>query len=239
MPPIHRLVVAGVVASVAGCVEEPPAPNISRLSVSMRWNGDTQRSVDVSIVDPDIPCTEVEEGFLGESAVECKSAQWSVTVDGVEVGGTPVTCWSAHDGLFGHVPKRCQGGKATAVLPDVASDDVEIVATTAGDENRIVLAGVRRTHTFVQERPFQGGEPGLGRAQDLTLVSDVVPALYMQAGKLVLSESAYTNQSSQNSISLSPHDIADGTYTVRVLVQAQHHFGTIAVPVEGSLTVGP
>lgn len=146
--PSSRLWVSGIIiASVAGCLDDPPAsPDISNLTIVMRWEDDDTRSIGIAIAHPDIPCTEVDEGFLGESAVECRSAPWTLSVDGREVVTSPVTCWSAHDGLFGHVAKRCNGGTARTTLFEHASEDVELVARTDSDEQRVVLRGIRRTY---------------------------------------------------------------------------------------------
>jgi hypothetical protein len=239
MPSSRLLLFSGsVIASVAGCVEDHPAPDISNLSIAMRWQGDATRSMAISIVNPDIPCTEVEEGFLGDSAVQCTSSPWTLRVDGASAITSPVTCWSAHDGLFGHTPKRCEGGAASLILPEHASEDVEIVATTDTDEKRIVLSGVRRTFSFVQVTPFAGGEPGVIAVGDLQLVRSSFPALYLQSGVTTLRDFAEPGDNTSQ-LRLSPINLADGIYPVRVLGLASQGGATIAVPIEGSLAVGP
>ncbi|HEY5924063.1 MAG TPA: hypothetical protein VIV11_20425 [Kofleriaceae bacterium] len=226
------------IASVAGCVEEPPPPDIGNLTISMRWKDDTTRSLDVRIANPDIPCTEVEEGFLGDEAVKCVSAPWAVVVDGVELNTEPVTCWSGHETLFGYTPKRCEGGTAQMILQAHTSEHVAVVATTNEDRNEIVLAGVRATHTFIQAMPFQGGAPGVGQVNGLSLVNDRFTAIYSRDGYPQLRGEA-SRGDADNRLHMSPLGLSAGTYYVRVLALAKQGPATIAVPIEGALTVGP
>ena len=222
---------------VAGCVDEPPQPDVSNLTIVMSWKDDTTRGIDIRISNPDIPCDEVDEGFLGESAVECVSGPWTLTVDGVELNTHPIKCWSAHDGLFGHTPKRCDGGTASMILQERESEDVELVAMSNGEENRIVLHGIRKTHTFVQETPLsQGGASGLVRVDDLVLASDVFTAIYSRPGTSQVRDAAYRD--STNRLRLSPTGLTDGAYQLRVLARATQGRATIAIPIEGALTVG-
>lgn len=229
----------GFLASAAGCADDLPAPDISRLSVVMRWEADDRRSVEVSIVDRDLPCEGVEKGFLGESAVKCPSRPWKFSVDGVVGRPTPVTCWSAYDGLFGPVPKRCEGGTGKVTLADLEAEDVEILATTDDDDNVIVIPGVRRVYTFVEESPFQGGTPGIVRVDaELALQNDTFAALYTQPDGEIERGSALPGDG--NRLQLSPFGVPAGAYPVRVLAVAHRDRGVqVAVPVEGSLTVGP
>ncbi|MEJ7596308.1 MAG: hypothetical protein WKG01_00245 [Kofleriaceae bacterium] len=211
---------------------------ISNLAVVMRWEADNRRVVEVSIIDPDIPCTDVEEGYLGESAVKCQSTPWRFEVDGISGRPTPVTCWSAYDGLFGHVSKRCEGGKGSVSLAESDREEVTIVATTDIDETVIVVPGVRRAYAFVQESGFDRGGPGVVRVDELMLQQEVFPALYSQPDGSIEHDEAFPGEA--NRLQLSPYALANGTYDVRVLATARSAPNvTIAVPVEGTLTVGP
>lgn len=205
----------------------------------MRWASDDRREVFVALANAEIPCTEVEEGFLGDSAVECNSTPWTLRIDGVDAMTTPVTCWSGHDGLFGYIDKRCEGGQAVMTLPDGAGEDVEIVAATEGDENRITLRGARRTYTLVEEVGFDHGQPGIVRVDDLELVSDVFTAIYTQAGTALERDVARRVFDDTSRLELSPYALENGDYDVRVLALAKRDGATIAVPIAGSITVGP
>jgi hypothetical protein len=239
--PSHRFWLPGVVvvATVAGCTDEPPSPKISALSVAMRWEPDDRRSIEISIVNPDIPCTETESSFVGESPVECKSAPWSLSVDGFDLVTSPVVCWSAYDGLFGHENKRCSGGQAKTLLNESAGADVDIVAISDSDETRVVLRGVRQTYHFVQETGFDSGQPAVVRVDGLDLESDSFAAVYSRSTGVVVRDSALPGEDASR-LHLSPYNLEPGLYNVRVLaLAAQGPLATIAVPIEGGLTVGP
>jgi hypothetical protein len=239
MPTNPRSVfLAALVGSATGCLEEePPAPDVSNLKVEMRWEANDKRMLEISIANPDIPCTEVEEEFLGEEAVRCTSAPWTLSVDGKDVVTNPVICYSAHDTLFGHVNKRCEGGRALVQVVETGAEDIELVAQGDGEENRVVIEGVRRTYPFVQQTAFDRGSPGTAVVDELELSSDVYTAVYSRASVEALRDSAFASDG--NVLRMSPYSLAGGTYDVRVLAKASHPRGTIAVVVEGTLAVAP
>ena len=241
MPSIRACVPAVstvAIACLVGCVDDgPPMPDVSNLKIVMSWQDDDTRHIAISIANPDIPCDDVEEGFLGESAVQCTSGKWTLTVDGSDVQTSRVTCYSAHDGLFGHVPKRCNGGTALTTLQDHGGEDVEIVARSGDEERRIVVHGVRRTYPLVQEVAFSRGGPGVVRVDDLALVSDVFAALYSQNGGTVGRDEARVAE--RGRLHVSPFSLANGSYNLRVLALASRDGATIAVPLEGTFVIGP
>ncbi len=227
MPSSSRLLVLPLFA-ITACTDEPPAPDVSNLSITMRWETDGTRSVDIRIANPDIPC---------ESESQCESAPWSLTVDGVVLPTSPVTCISAQDNLFGRIPKRCEGGSARLILREDGAEDLELVATSDGAPNEVALRGIRRKHVFVQELPFEGGAPGVVRVDDLALVSDVYEAIYTRPSAGELHDAAY--QDGAHRLQLSPFNLDGGTYHVQIRARALQAGTTIAVPIEGVLTVGP
>jgi hypothetical protein len=223
--------------------ESSAQPDISDLRVVVGWaNDDETRNIEVQIRHPDIPCTGTDDDLLGESGVECTSAPWELVVDGTPLETLPVTCTSAHDGMFGPVPKRCEGGWASAQLPDSASEDVEIVATTATDEAGLTIHGARGRHTFVEEAPFRSiFEPGIVRVDGLELLDDggFVVALYTSAdGSAHYRDAARLHEGDSSRLELSPSGIdVSGVYDVRILAGAAIDGATVALPIDGSLTV--
>jgi hypothetical protein len=83
----------------------------------------------------------------------------------------------------------------------------------------------------------QGGESVIVRVDDLELPAGGYTVLYAQAGNTVLRGGA--QQRDAHRLELTPKNLAAGTYTVHVLALAFQDRKTIAVPIEGTLQVGP
>jgi hypothetical protein len=231
-----------VVVLAAGCTDEPTQPDISDPTIAMHWTTGHQRTIDVSIV-ADIPCSGTKQELLGEEGIECVSAPWTLTIDGVAVETTPVTCTSAHDAfLAGPQPKRCEGGKATsAPLPEAVGEDVVIVLATDQAEHRVTLHGVRRTYTWTEQAPLQSSsEPGLVRVDDVELRGTMFKASFTPpdggAPTFGIAETS-TTDTGQLKLSFASADRVAGLYAVRVDGYAHDDGATIAVPIEGTLNV--
>jgi hypothetical protein len=237
---------------MAGCEEhEPPAPDISELRVAIDWEGGSgARTVDVSLVN-EIPCEGAKDGWLGEEGVECTSGPWTLTVDGSEIPTTEMECTSAHDGLFGLVTKRCGGGRAFGSLPEVESEDVEIVVTNDVDEVRLLIPGVRAIHPFeTEESPSLSIlEPAIIRVEGLDLVDDDFVAIFTSKEDAVPPHELYgraewvkvddgdTRLELEASRDDDVVDYAD-VYDVRIRASAElDRMTTVALMLEGSLTV--
>lgn len=236
--PSGHIAAAVLLVAAAGCLAEEPPPDIDRLHIRVVWvNG--YRDVEVSV--PEIPCTGTKDGFLGEEGVECESAPWTLTVDGAVFETTPVKCTAAHEGLFGPVDEYCTGGRAYAALPDVASEDVEILASTGAKHTRRVLSGVRRTYAWTEETPFQGSShPGLVRVEEgLELGTGPFSVSLMRPDGAPARGSARRPSADVGELELSLDfgNHINGVYSARVQAYVRQDAVTIAVPIEGTLTV--
>ncbi len=165
---MRKSLFVAVVGWLAGCVEAPTQPDVSNLGISTKWTGE-KLTVRLELEHREIPCSGTDDNLVGEEPIDCTSAPWTVTVDGIEAQTTPIKCTSAYDAfLAGPQEKECEGGTGEVTL-GAGNEDIVIVATTAVDEQRYTIHGVRREFTLTEEAPYESeNNPGLVRVADLT-----------------------------------------------------------------------
>lgn len=235
MPPAQVTAIALLVA-VAGCLDGDPPPDIDRMTIRVLWVYGN-RTLEVTV--PEIPCTGTKQTLLGEDGVQCNSAPWTLTVDGVAFKTTPVMCTSAYHGLFGSVDKHCTGGRASGALPEAAGEDLEIDVSTDGKRVRKVLTGVRRIYTWTEEAPFQGpSQPALVRLEPGLEASGEFDMPFVLADGTPARGEARSSSDDAGQLALAIRfAIADGVYTARVEAYVERDAVTVAVPIEGTFTV--
>ena len=225
-----------LLALAAGCVEEP-ALDIDHMTIRVNWVKG-QRNVAVSL--PDLPCVGTKRGFLGEEGVECNSAPWTLSVDGTAFATTPMQCTAAHDGWFGRVDEDCSGGSASAALPDAAGEDVELVASTGDKRAHRVLRGVRRTYAWTEQAPLDSSHPGLVRVEgSVQLGFGPFAASFTRPDGAPARGSARrsTTDLAELELSLDAGSRIPGAYAAHVEAYVRQDDATIAVPIDGTLTV--
>ena len=229
-----------LVLGLVGCIgEETPRADIENATVRVSWSAGTSRYVNVSI--PEIPCVGTDSELLGESGERCESTPWSVSIDGVVIETKTIRCEAAHDGWFGRVDKRCEGTSMSAVLPVSDNEDVDVVIETDGEQVRHVLHGVRRTYRFAQEVAADPGmdRPGVVRVDEIELAGTRYVATFTLDGDTRTGEARVMTDTT-GKLELVPPSTSDaGEYQVRVLAYTRDGDVTLAVPIEGALTVTP
>jgi hypothetical protein len=227
-------------AAAAGCgvADDRPEVDVAGLSVTMTWSDGGTRHMTIA-VPQDIPCEGHSDEFLGQSGIECTSKPWTLTVDGVALPTSPVRCTSAHETLFGHIDKDCDGGSVFATLDDSGDGDVQIVATTESDDNQVALRGVRQTYSWTQVSPYHSVvAPGIVRVDGIEPGGGYLKAYFTGPGGTKIQGSADTTGRDPRELTLKTDvDVIDGEYSVVVHGFTHVDGFNVAVPIRGKLTV--
>ena len=235
--PSARVAASVLLVLAAGCVEDDPLLDIDHMTIRVNWVRG-RRTVEVSL--PELPCVGTKRGFLGEEGIECKSAPWTLSVDGTAFATTPMQCIAAHDGWFGPVDEYCSGGRASAALPDAAGEDVELAGSTGDKHTHRVLRGVRRTYTWTEQAPLDSSHSGLVRVETgLDLGVGPFAALFTRPDGVPAHGSARraSTELAELELSLDASGRIPGAYAAHVEAYVRQEEATIAVPIDGTLTV--
>ena len=104
------------------------------------------------------------------------------------------------------------------------------------------LHGVRKTYYFVEESPYLNpGTPSIVHVDGVEVASSgILQAWYTKDGKSEGQGQAYEHNGDSTRLAVSPpFAIKSGTYEVRVLGRKKDGAASIAIPIEGLVTISP